>query len=55
MIKYTRRTINQKACLHDKEYVTVEDAEAALLHLMNAAVRAGADEELMMELMNDEK
>ena len=25
MIKYTRRTINQKAYLHDKEYVAVQD------------------------------
>jgi len=54
MNKYTRRTINQKAYLHDKEYVTVEDAEALLIALANAAVKAGADESKMMEYMTDE-
>ena len=55
MNKYTRRTINQKAYLHDKEYVTVEDATEALMLLARAAVEAGADEDKMMEFFSDEK
>lgn len=54
MKKYNRKQINQKAFLHNREYVTVEDAEAALMHLMKAAVKAGADESKMMEYMTDE-
>ncbi len=54
MKKYNRKQINQKAPLHSREYVTVEDAEAALMHLMKAAVKAGADEDKMMEYMTDE-
>jgi len=52
--KYTRRTINQKAYLHDKEYVTVEDAEEALIQLANVAVGFGADEAKLMEFFSDE-
>jgi len=54
MNKFTRKQINQKAFLHNREYVTLEDAEAALMHLMKAAVKAGADESKLMEYMNDE-
>ena len=55
MNKFTRKQINLKPALHNREYVTVEDAESALMHLMKAAVKAGADESKMMELMTDEK
>ena len=54
MNKYNRKQINLKPALHNREYVTVEDAEAALMNLMKAAVKAGADEDKMMELMTDE-
>jgi len=54
MNKYTRRTINQKAYLHDKEYVTAEDALEALMLLAHAAVEAGADKDKMKELMLNE-
>lgn len=54
MNKFTRKQINLKPMLHNREYVTVEDAEAALMHLMNAAIKAGADESKMMEYMTDE-
>jgi hypothetical protein len=54
MNKFTRKQINLKPMLHNREYVTVEDAEAALMHLMKAAVKAGADESKMMEYMTDE-
>jgi len=53
MNKFTREQINLNPALHNREYVTVEDAESALMHLMNAAVRAGADEDKMMEYMTD--
>ena len=53
MNKYNRKQINLKPMLHNREYVTVEDAESALMHLMKAAVKAGADEDKMMEYMTD--
>ena len=54
MNKFTRKQINLKPMLHNREYVTVEDTESALMHLMKAAVKAGADEDKMMEYMTDE-
>ena len=54
MIKYKRRTINQKPELHDKEFIVYEDAQAALLLLANAAVKSGADESKLMEFFSDE-
>ena len=53
MIKYTRKQINLKATLHDKEFVTVDDAEAILEATFNAAVKAGADEVKLMEFLSE--
>jgi len=54
MNKYTRKQINVKAQLHDKEFITVEDATAALVQLANIAVGCGADEDKLMEFFSDE-
>ncbi len=51
MIKYKRRTINQKQELHDKEFVTVDDAQELMMKVAAAAVKAGADESKMMEFL----
>jgi len=54
MIKYKRRTINQKAELHDKEFVTTSDATELMESIFNAAIKAGADEVKLMEFLKDE-
>jgi len=48
MNKYTRKQINKNALLHDKEFVTVEDAQTALMNVAAAAVNAGANEEELL-------
>ena len=53
MIKYKRRTINQKPELHDKEFVTVDDVHELMIQLTKVAIKAGADEAKMMELFSD--
>ena len=55
MIKYTRKQINLKPLLHGKEFVTVDDAHAALESLYKASIEAGADESKLMEFFSDEK
>ena len=51
--KYTRRLINQKATLHDLEFVAYQDVEQLLTIVLNAAVKAGADEDKLMELIDE--
>jgi len=53
MIKYTRKQINLKAYLHDKEFVTVDDALELMEVIHAAAVKAGADEDKMMEVLGE--
>jgi hypothetical protein len=55
MIKYKRRTINQKADLHDHEFVVYEDVLKLMEMLTKIAVKAGADEDKMMEFFTNEK
>lgn len=54
MIKYKRRSINQKPELHDKEFVVYDDIDEMLRMVVKAAIKAGADEAKMMELFSDE-
>lgn len=49
MNKYTRRQINQNALLHDKEFVTVDDAMKLVTDVAAKAVEIGADEVKMVE------
>ena len=51
--KYTRRNINQRATLHDLEFVAYQDVEQLLTIVLNAAVKAGADEVKLKELVNE--
>lgn len=53
MIKYTRKQINVKVSLHDKEFVTVEDVQDMLIGFAEKAVDAGADMEKLMEYLNE--
>ena len=53
MIKYKRRTINQKAELHDKEFVVYEDVERIVTSLIKMAVKFGADKKKIEEFFND--
>ena len=53
MIKYTRRQINIKPSLHDKQFVTVEDALDLMNTICKAAVEAGADADNLKELVNE--
>ncbi len=53
MIKYTRKQINKNALIHDKEFVTVDDAESALADLFDKSVEAGVDTDKLMELFNE--
>ncbi len=53
MIKYTRKQINVKVSLHDKEFVTVDDAENALADLFDKSVEAGVDTDKLMGLLNE--
>ena len=50
--KYTRRLINQKATLHDKEFCVYDDVEQLLTSVLNAAVEAGADMDKLKELVD---
>ena len=54
MIKYKRRSINQKAELHDKEFVVFDDIDTMLRMVVAAAIKAGADESKLMEFFSDE-
>lgn len=51
--KYNRRLINQKATLHDKEFVVYDDVEQLLTDILNAAVEAGADADKLKELVDE--
>ena len=53
MDKYTRKQINVKAQLHDKEFVTLEDVNALMITITKAAINAGADEDKLMEFFNE--
>jgi len=54
VIKYKRRSINQKPELHDKEFVVYEDIDTMLRMVIAMAIKAGADEAKMMEFFNNE-
>lgn len=51
MNKYKRRTINQNALLHDKEFVTFEDLQRVMLKFASVALEAGADEDKILEFL----
>lgn len=51
--KYSRRLINQKATLHDKEFVIYDDVEFLLNKFIEAAVAAGANGDKLMELVDE--
>ena len=53
MIKYTRTQINKNALIHDKQFVTVDDALDLMNTICKAAVKAGADEVKLKELVNE--
>lgn len=53
LIKYTRKQINQQVDRFRKtDFVTAEDAQQLLLEFIAMAIKAGADETEMMELIN---
>ena len=52
--KYKRRTINQKADLHEHEFVTYEDVESLITQVIGVAVKCGADEKKLMEFFSNE-
>lgn len=54
MNKYTRKQINKNASLHDKEFITMDDALEALDKLSRAAIKAGANERGLMEFFKGE-
>lgn len=49
MIKYTRKQINLKPSLYDKEFVELDDCLRMMSELCDAAVKAGADENKLMK------
>lgn len=51
--KYSRRLINQKATLHDKEFVIYSEIEQLLADVLNAAIEAGADETKLKGLLHE--
>jgi hypothetical protein len=51
MNKYKRRTINQKAHLHDKEFVEYGDVEEILVKFAHVAIKAGADESDILDFL----
>ena len=53
MIKYKRRTINQKADLHDHEFVTIEDVEKLIINVIEMAVKCGADKNKLEEFFSN--
>jgi len=52
--KYKRVAINRDAQLHDKLFVKYDDVERLLESVLEAAVKAGADADKMMELVNSD-
>jgi len=55
MIKYTRKDINLKTQLHDKLFVTTESVEDVLMHALESAIKAGADEDKLLRILQDEE
>lgn len=51
MNKYTIKQINKKPDLHGKKFVTVEDATTAMISILKAAVKFGADEDKLTEFL----
>lgn len=51
--KYTRRLINQKATLHDLEFVIYDEVERLLVAILDAAVEAGADADKLKEIVDE--
>jgi len=54
MNKYTRKQINKNAALHKQEFITVDDALEMLNTLLEAAIKAGANEKGMGEFLKVE-
>ena len=50
--KYTRKQINVKTILHNKEFVIYDDIETLLTDILNAAVDAGADMDKLKGLID---
>jgi len=51
---YKRRTINQRAELHEHEFVTYDDCMEMLQKFLKAAQGAGADLNKMMSIIDDD-
>jgi len=51
MLKYTRKQINKNVSLHNKEFITYDDAVDLLEKVTAAAIKAGANEQGMMEFL----
>lgn len=54
MNKYKRRTINQNALLHDKEFVVIDDVEELITKVISIAVKCGADKKKLEEFFSNE-
>jgi hypothetical protein len=55
---YKRRTINQRAELHEHEFVTYDDVQEVLVKFAHIAIKAGADEDKVLDFLkggDDEK
>lgn len=55
MNKYKRRTINQRAELHDHEFVVYEDVEELIVRVIGIAVKCGADKKKLEEFFGNEE
>ena len=54
MKKYTRKQINKNASLHDKEFITLDDALEIIEKFADAAIKAGANERGLLEFLKGE-
>jgi len=52
--KYSRKQINLKATLHNKEFALVDEVEQLIMQVLNDAVTAGAEPDKLMEIIDNE-
>lgn len=54
LVKYKRKQINLRDHLRKQEFVLASDAEQAIISIIELSVKAGADQEKLMELISND-
>ena len=53
LTKYTRKQINLKVPLHDKQFILAEDVEDIIVNMIELSIKSGADQEKLMGFIDE--